>query len=573
VGFTEPSGVTLRWPDASLTKSQLQAIVGPGAPFELVEESVSGAPLCVFAQRHHSLREVLLAAARQFGDRPYVVFSGREFSFTATAATVASVAEQLQRRYGIGKGDRVALASASCAEYVMTMWAAFSLGAIVVALNGWWTGAEMSHALELTTPRVVFGDRRRLERLDGHNVGPASVYVFEDGAIDLDPGAVVSLPDTPVAEDEPCLMLFTSGTTGRSKAAVLSHRNNIHFGQALLLGGAEMAIRALGEGTVPAPSPQPGCVISSMPLFHTSGLSGQLIAGMFTGITTVFPEPGRWREDVHLELTEKYKATMWSVVPTQLWRLLEWPELGNYDLSSLQRVAGGGSVWPPELLRKLEQRLPGVQRTVGYGMTETTSCGTSLKSAATFDHPDSIGQPGPTVAIQIRDPVRNEVLREGEIGEICMRSAGTFLGYWQDPEATKAVLEEDGWYHTGDHGYIRGEFVYLGGRRTDLIIRGGENVYPVEIENRLIEHADIAEAAVVGAPHPTLGQEVRAFVVRRPGSQIDEDGVRAWVGQELAAFKVPSKVDFVESLPQNASGKVMKHLLQQPEQPSRFVAE
>jgi acyl-CoA synthetase (AMP-forming)/AMP-acid ligase II len=571
--MTEQSGLTLRWPDGTLTESQLEVIIGRGAPFELVDEVVSGVPRRVFAHRHHSLGELLTSAADRFGEQPYVVFSGRTFTYASMVPTVATVAHQLQDRYGVKKGDRVALASASCAEYVITMWAAFSLGAIVVALNGWWTGAEISHAIELTSPHVILGDRRRLERLEGYDIGSVPVGVFEDGAVDLDSVADASLPDVLVDEDEPCLMLFTSGTTGRSKAAVLSHRNNIHFGQALLLGGAEMSIGALRDGSPPAAPPSPGCVISSMPLFHTSGLSGQLIAGMFTGTTTVFPEPGRWREDVHLELTQKHKATMWSVVPTQLWRLLEWPELDHYDLSSLQRVAGGGSVWPPELLRALEERLPNVLRTVGYGMTETTSSGTSLKSAATFDHPDSVGQPGPLVEIQIRDPLTNEVLAEGDIGEICLRTAATFLGYWQDPEATRAVLEADGWYHTGDHGFARGGFVYLGGRRADLIIRGGENIYPIEIENRLIEHPDVLEAAVVGAPHPTLGEEVDAFVVRRPGSDIAEEDVRSWVAQVLAAFKVPSRVHFVESMPHNAGGKVMKHLLTQPEQSSRFVPE
>jgi acyl-CoA synthetase (AMP-forming)/AMP-acid ligase II len=571
--MTERSGVTLRWPGGSLTDSQLQTITGPGAPFELVEEVVAGAPLRVFAQRHHSLREVLLSAADRFGDRPYVVFSGREFSFDSTVSSVASVARQLQSRYGLGQGDRVALASASCAEYVITMWAAFSLGAVVVAINGWWTGAEMASALALTTPDVVLGDRRRLERLQGHDVSGVAIGAFEDGAIDLHKEPTVGLPDIPVGEDDPCLMLFTSGTTGRAKAAVLSHRNNIHFGQALLLGGAESALRSLADGVAPVAAPRPGCVVSSMPLFHTSGLSGQLVAGMFTGMTTVFPEPGRWQEAAHLELTQRYGATMWSVVPTQLWRLLDWPDLDHYDLSSLQRVGGGGSVWPPELLRKLEQRLPGVQRTIGYGMTETTSCGTSLRGSATFDHPDSVGQPGPTVEIQVRDPASNEVLGESQVGEICMRSAGTFLGYWRDPDATRAVLEDDGWYHTRDHGHVRDGFVYLEGRRTDLIIRGGENIYPVEIENRLIEHADILEAAVVGSPDPVLGQQVHAIVVRRPGSAIEEGEVRSWVAQALAAFKVPSKIDFVESMPHNATGKVMKHLLQEPERPTRFVPE
>jgi acyl-CoA synthetase (AMP-forming)/AMP-acid ligase II len=571
--MTERSGATLRWPEGSLTESQLQSIVGPGAPFELVDDVVAGAPLRIFAQRHHSLGEVLLSAADRLGQRRYVVFPGREFSFASTAATVASVARQLQSRYGIGQGDRLALASASCAEYVMTMWAAFSLGAIVVALNGWWTGAEMTHALALTTPDVVLGDRRRLERLEGHDIGGVAVGVFEDGAIDLDAGPIERLPHVPVGEDDPCLMLFTSGTTGRAKAAVLSHRNNVHFGQALLLGGAESALRSFADGVPPAAAPRPGCVVSSMPLFHTSGLSGQLVAGMFTGMTTVFPEPGRWREDAHLELTQRYQATMWSVVPTQLWRLLDWPELNRYDLSSLQRVGGGGSVWPPELLRRLEQRLPGVQRTIGYGMTETTSCGTSLRGSATFEHPDSVGQPGPTVEIQVRDPASDEVLEEGQVGEICMRSAGTFLGYWRDPEATRAVLEDDGWYHTRDHGHVRDGFVYLEGRRTDLIIRGGENIYPVEIENRLMEHVDILEAVVVGASDPVLGQQVHAVVVRRPESTITPEEVRSWVSKGLAAFKVPSVIDFVESMPHNATGKVMKHLLQKPDYPSRFVPE
>jgi acyl-CoA synthetase (AMP-forming)/AMP-acid ligase II len=294
---------------------------------------------------------------------------------------------------------------------------------------------------------------------------------------------------------------------------------------------------------------------------------------MFTGMTTVFPKPGRWREEAHLELTQQYEATMWSVVPTQLWRLLDWPELRRYDLSSLQRVGGGGSVWPPELLRRLEQLLPGVQRTIGYGMTETTSCGTALRGAATFEHPDSVGQPGPTVEIQVRDPASDEVLEEGQVGEICMRSAGTFLGYWRDPEATKVVLENDGWYHTRDHGYVRDGFVYLEGRRADLIIRGGENIYPVEIENRLMEHADILEAVVVGSPDPVLGQQVHAVVVRRSGSAITSGEVQSWVSKGLAAFKVPSVIDFVESMPHNATGKVMKHLLREPDYPTRFVPE
>lgn len=572
-GREPTSGVTLRWPDATLAADQLQSLIGPGAPFELVEKMVAGTPVTLFANRPTSLRDVLIGAAQRMGDRPYLIFPRRTLTFASTLEAVGAVAHRLEERYGVGPGDRVALASASCAEYVLTLWATICLGGVAVALNGWWTGDEMAYGIGLTTPKVVLGDRRRLERLEGIDLGGVPLGIFEEGAVDTEAGGDTRLPEVAIDEEDPCLILFTSGTTGRSKGATLSHRNNIHFGMAMFLGGAESMLQAAAAGATSGGSPDPGCSIAAMPLFHNSGLNGQLLSGAFTGLTTVFPEPGRWREDVHLELTERYRATMWSVVPAQLWRLLEWPDLDRYDLSSVQRVAGGASVWPPELLRTLEERLPGVQRHIGYGATETAAMGTSLKGEATFEHPDSIGQPGPTVELQVRDPASGHVLGEGDVGEICLRTAGIFMGYWEDPEATKAVLDPDGWYHTGDFGYIRQGFVYLGGRRTDLIIRGGENVYPVEVENRLVEHPDIVEAAVVGTPHPTLGQEVKAFVVVRHGAELTDDEVRRFVGAALAAFKVPSHIEWVPALPRNAAGKVLKLQLEQPEQPSRFVPE
>jgi acyl-CoA synthetase (AMP-forming)/AMP-acid ligase II len=419
----------------------------------------------------------------------------------------------------------------------------------------------MSYAIGLTEPRLIFGDQRRLERLEGQDIRGAEVLSFEDHFLALE-SCDEQLPDVVVDEDDPAFILFTSGTTGRPKGAMLSHRNCVHFGQALLLGGAETALRLATDGAPPDP-PDPGCVISSSPVFHTSGLNGQVIAGAFSGMTTVFPPPGKWREDLHLELTERYSATMWSLVPTQLWRLLERPDLDRYELSSLRRVSGGGAVWPPEILRALAERLPWVFRHVGYGMTESTAMGTGLRGEATFEHPDSIGQPGPTVEIEVRDSARS-ALGEGLRGEICIRSAGNFLGYWKNPEATKQVLDDSGWYHTGDYGYHRGGLLYLDGRRSDLIIRGGENVYPAEIENRLIEHPEIMEAAVIGSPHHILGQEVHAYVVPRPGSGLSEEDIRAWAAETLSAFKVPARVELVQELPHNAAGKVLRRFLENP---------
>ena len=450
-------------------------------------------------------------------------------------------------------------------------WAATALGAITVGLNGWWTGSELAYAVQLTEPRVVFADRRRLERLAPFDLG-STVFPLEDTVAELEAeGSGASLPEASSHEDDPVVILFTSGTTGLPKGVPISHRNVIHFALATQLRGAELRARA---GTALPPLP---CALNTSPMFHVSGLTCTMVPAPMNGLTLVYPPVGRWREDVHLALSEQHQVSGWSLVPTQLWRLLDWPDLEQYDLTSLKSVAGGGAAWPPELLRKLEERLPWVRPALGlgYGMTETNGLGTSLGGVASFLHPDSIGQPSPTVELEIRDPVTRRSLAEGVVGEIALRSASTFAGYWRDPAATEAVIE-DGWYHTGDLGTHRDGFVYLAGRRSDLIIRGGENVSPVEVENLLYEHPAVAEAAVIGVPHQTLGQQVKAFLVLREGyttTTTTTAEIRSFAGTALAAFKVPEHVEFVGALPHNASGKVLKHLLLQGDVNSDFVEE
>ena len=569
------TGVTLRWPDDQLPAELAERLVGPGAPFELVVEDVLGVALPVFARRPRNLRELLVSGAERFATRPYLVFPDRELTFGQVPGPVAAVARVLQDRYGVAKGDRVAIVAANCLEYTLTFWAATVLGAVTVALNGWWTGPEMTYALELSTPTVVCGDARRLERLGGRVPGDVPVVVFEEDFAGIEAaGAGADLPTVAIDEDDPFLIQFTSGTTGRPKGALVSHRGNIHFILASLLRGAEGALRRpLEDGPAPPPATGLPCVVSGSPLFHISGLNAQLVMATATGMTIVYPPPGKWREDIQLELTERYRATNWSLVPTQLWRILDWPDLHRYDLSSLTGIGGGSAVWPPELLRRVEQQLPAVRPGLGtgYGMTETNGLGTSLRSARTYDRPDSIGEPSPTMEIQVRDPLTEEALPEGVVGEICLRSAATFLRYWENPAATEACLDGERWYRTGDHGLIRDGFVYLEGRRHDLIIRGGENIYPAEIENRLIEHPAVAEVAVVGVEHPKLGQEVKAYVVCHPDAATSAEDLRAFAGTTLSSFKVPAYVEFLDQLPHNPTGKVLKHLLGQPTASGGFV--
>jgi acyl-CoA synthetase (AMP-forming)/AMP-acid ligase II len=568
---------TLVWPSEAVPESVLATLAGPGAPFELREEDVLGAPMLVFAKRPRTLVELLHGAAERLGDRPYVIFPDRQYTFASILQPVASVAAALRDRYGIGAGDRVAIVAPNSVEYALLFWATTALGAITVGLNGWWTGEEIAYGVGLTEPKVLFGDRRRLARLEGIDL-PADLAIveFERDFAELERHAPdAEFPDVAIDEDDPFLILFTSGTTGRPKGVTLSHRSNIHFLMAVMLNGAVGMLTDMENGVeIPPPAEHP-VVISSAPMFHIAGLNCQLVASTLTNMTIVYPPAGKWQEETHLELTQRHGATTWALVPTQLWRILDFPRLDEYDLSTLRNVGGGSAVWPPELLRKLADRIPSAKAgtALGYGSTETTGLGTMLRPGPRLEHADSVGTPSATMQVQIRDPDTGKVLPEGEVGEICVRGASCFLGYWRNPEATAVALDDDRWYSTGDFGVIREGYVHLEGRRQDLIIRGGENISPIEIENRLFEHPDIAEVAVIGVDHPTLGQEVVAFVVPHTPGALSEADAQQWVAAALARFKVPSRIEFRDELPHNASGKVLKHVLASPEASSGFVEE
>ena len=561
--------MTLRWTEHEQLSDQARtALLGPGAPFEVVTEDVLGVSMDVFAQRARSLPALLATAAKRWPDRAYVTFPKWAWTFSSILEPVAAVAGALRDDYGIGPGDRVGIIAANEPQWVLAFWAATCLGAITVALNGWWTGPEIAYGLELTKPSILLGDRRRLARLDGVAL-PMPTVAFEEGFDALQSHAPIEgVLEQPMAEDDPYLILFTSGTTGRPKGAVLSHRSTIHFIQSSFLN---VAASAALHGRAPGGGDYPPCVINASPLFHVSGLNCQLVMSVASGSHIVYPAPGKRHEDTHLDLTQQHRATSWSLVPTQLWRILDHPKLDSYDLSSLSGVGGGGSVWAPELLRAVAERLPFVRPSLGtgFGMTETNGLGTTLRPPHNYAHPDSIGSACPAAEIDIRDGAVS--LPDGEVGEICIRTASSLLGYWDDPVATDAALDADRWYHTGDIGRVVDGFVYLAGRRRDLIIRGGENVYPVEIENRILEHPAVSEVAVIGVAHQVLGQEVKALVVAR--APVTPGEITEWCAAALAAFKVPAVVEVVESLPHNASGKVLKHDLEQPGAAAGFIEE
>jgi acyl-CoA synthetase (AMP-forming)/AMP-acid ligase II len=557
----------LRWHDDDrLTPEQRAALAGPGAPFEQAEEEVLGARVQVFKNRPPHLRAVIESAAEQYGDRPYLVFPEETVTFAEAPARIGAIAAVLADEYGVEKGDRVAFASANSLAYALAEWAVVSMGAIVVGLNGWWTGSELAYGVELTTPKVLFGDAPRLERLEEVGITGGDVPLVPIETLmqqvadrnDQDP----RLPDVVIDEDDPFIIMFTSGTTGRPKGATLTHRNLIHFGSSMAFGRAvTMLASGIASPFESAPGVPGPASICATPFFHISGCAPLFVTGARFGTTLVFPPAGRWDPLAHLQLTERYRISTWSGVPTQFWRMLEHPEFDTVDLSSLIAISSGGAPFPPELMRVLNEKIPSANLSNGYGMTECMGAGTLLSGERYDTHRDSVGAPWPTMQLQIRAE-DGTVLDEGEVGEICQRGAFTFVGYWDDPEATAKVLDADRWYLSGDYGRIEGDVLYLDSRMRDLILRGGENIYPMEIEHRLIEHPDIADAAVIGVDHRTLGQEVKAFVVPRDGAELTEAAVREWAAQSLAGFKVPTYVEFRDALPYTQTGKVMKHELE-----------
>ena len=555
----EPEGANEADSGSQDPAATVMALLAPGAPFEMADEDVLGEPMQVFVQRARSLRQ-LLAQAGRFGDSDYAVFHDvgrrRALTFADHERRVASVAAALADR-GVGAGDRVAILAANCPEWIITFWATVSLGAVAVACNGWWTRDEIVHALAHTTPALLVADAKRLARLDGADPG-MPVVVIEEDFVDLEGFAPdAALPDIPIDEDQPALLQFTSGTTGRSKAAVLSHRSVVAFVQVVTFLGAAQA------ASVGLPSTGPSRPrLAVFPMFHISGLQSASITPMATGAGNVWPM-GRFDPATVIRLTTEEGIYAWNGTATHVFRLLQDPMIETLDVSLVQTVGIGGSATTPELVRATEERFPHLVDTFtsGYGLTESGGMVSHAGNAMLQANADSVGMAMPTVGVRIVDEDGVEV-PDGENGSICVRSPLVMLGYWEDVEATDQAFLPGRWLRTGDYGRLQGGELFLASRLRDLILRGGENIYPIEVEARLEQHPAVAECAVYGVDHETLGQEVKAVVVLVDGASLDLVGARAFCGEKLADYKLPEYLEvWAGPLPRNAGGKVVKAVL------------
>jgi len=551
-----------------------------GMPFHMSTIEVRGVPVRVFDSAPPNLR-LLWEATAAHGDKKYIVYEDETYSYAETHAQVRRLAAHLVAQ-GVGPGDRVAVSMRNYPEWIVTYWAAVSVGAACVGMNAWWTPNEMEYALDDSKPKVLVVDGERLERLSHvleavrvrlphplHVIAartdaelPSNATRWADVMSADDPG---SLPAVAIDPDDDVTIFYTSGTTGFPKGAQLTHRGSVHNLLNIVYMSTAIAsaeAKAIAAGELPAPTSPPAAnppvFMAPTPLFHVTACNCVLHPATAAGATIVTMY--KWDAGRALELIERERITNFSGVPTMGRELLMHPDWSSRDTSTLAGISGGGSAVQPDLVHKIDKALEKGSPTTGYGMTETHGIITANSSRFYVAKPASCGPVVPTLDYKLVDEEGNDLeMTPDTTGVLCVRGSITIKGYLNRAEATAETIK-DGWLNTGDIARVDEDgWVYIVDRAKDMVIRGGENVYCSEVEAAIYHHDAVLEAIVFGTPDDRLGEEVAAAIVLKDGASLTTDELRDFLKGSLAAYKIPSRVWFrTELLPRNASGKFLK---------------
>ena len=568
------SGTT--WPVMSLADAHAR-MCAAGTAFEMEEREVRGVRMRVWKNGPKTLRDVFITG-RAHGDRTFLVHDDERISFEAFARATLTLAAALQTD-GVRKGDRVAIAMRNLPEWPVAFFATQLIGAIAVPLNAWWTGPELDYALHDCEATVAIVDAERLERIAAVIAGGSVLrhaYVARAGNV---PGGGLlrslqdvigsterwpTLPDRSLADvaldaDDDATIFYTSGTTGQAKGAVGTHRNST----TCVVAASFSPQRAFVRRGEPVPRPEDRTTqrasIVGIPFFHVTGCHALLCPALYTGSKIVTMH--RWDTERAMALIERERCTQAGGVPTLAWQLIEHPMREKYDLGSLEAISYGGAPAASELVRRITQVFPNAQPGTGWGMTETSATFTHHSAEDYRNRPDSCGPALPVCDMKITDDAGRELPR-GSVGELWAKGPNVLRSYWRKPAATAETFI-DGWVRTGDLGRIDEEgFLIIVDRKKDMLIRGGENIYCVEVEDALQAHPAVMDAGVIGLPHRTLGEEPAAVVTLKPGMDASESALREFVRGRIAAYKVPVRIVMLrETLPRNANGKIVKQAL------------
>jgi fatty-acyl-CoA synthase len=496
----------------------------------------------------------------RFPDREALVSfqQGLRYSWTELDGAVDELARGLIAA-GLQKGDRVGIWSPNCAEWVLVQYATAKLGVILVNINPAYRTSELEYALHqsgcrmlVAAPAFKTSDYRAMVTEVREGLKALERVVFLDGedweellagAAGVDPGQLRER-SAALAASDPINIQYTSGTTGFPKGATLTHRNILNNG--FFVGEG---VRYTHEDRVCIP----------VPFYHCFGMVMGNLACSSHGATMVIPAPA-FEAEATLQAVATERCTSLYGVPTMFIAMLGAPGFDGYDLESLRTGIMAGSPCPVEVMKRVIERMHMSEVGICYGMTETSPVSTQTATDDPLEkRVGSVGRVGPHLEVKVADPETSDTVARGETGELCTRGYSVMTGYWEDPERTAEAIDADGWMHTGDLATMDGEgYFNIVGRIKDLVIRGGENVYPREVEEFLYSHPDIRDVQVIGVPDERYGEELMACVIPRSGAALDEDAVREYCRGRIAHYKVPRYVKFVDSFPMTVTGKVQK---------------
>jgi acyl-CoA synthetase (AMP-forming)/AMP-acid ligase II len=510
--------------------------------------------------------EFLYIATAICPDRPFIVFEGNQWSFGQFNERVNRLVNAF-RELGVHKGERIGMLQVNCPQYVEAYFAAAKIGAIFVPLNFRAKPDELAYMIGNAGVSALLTGTRYFDMIQGLLPQLPSVKTCicvdmpQDQTLFYEDLIDSSNPDettADIADDDVTILMYTAGTTGRPKGVPLRHSGFVSY----ILDNVEPASPEIEERN-----------LLTVPLYHVAGMQA-VLAGIYGGRTLILMrqfEVNEW-----LRAAQAEKATRAMLVPTMLKWVIEDPDFHKYDLSSLAVITYGAAPMPLNVIQKAIDKMPGVRFINAFGQTETASTITTLgpedhiiegtdaeKEKKLKRLAASIGRPLPDVEVKIVDD-EGAVLDANRVGEIYAKGPRIMRGYWGDADKSAQAITPDGWLRTGDKGWMDEEgYIYLAGRGDDMIIRGGENISPEEIEDVLNAHPKIDEAAVIGLPHPDWGQEPCAIVVVKQGENVDDDEIMDYCRSRLAGFKRPTSVVFIDSLPRNQMGKVLKKELRE----------
>jgi fatty-acyl-CoA synthase len=499
--------------------------------------------------------------ASRFGRREALVsvHQRQRYTYAELNRAVDALARGLLAA-GIEAGDRIAIWAPNCAEWVVTQYATAKVGAILVNINPAYRANELAYVLGQSGARMLISAtafktsdyRAMIEEVRGSQ---RVVYIGTPDWDELIAGGE-SVPPRALRErmselscEDPINIQYTSGTTGFPKGATLSHRN--------ILNNGFFVAEALGYSADDR-------VCIPVPLYHCFGMVMGSLAAVTHGACLVMPSPG-FDPGATLAAVEAERCTSLYGVPTMFIAELQHPDFGSFDLSSLRTGVMAGAPCPVEVMRQVVRDMHMAEVAIGYGMTETSPASTITRRDDSLERRvDTVGRPLPHVEVRIVSPETGDVVPVGETGELCTRGYSVMLGYWDEPSKTTEAIDEEGWMHTGDlatmdaDGYCR-----IVGRIKDMVIRGGENIYPREIEELLFTHPDVLDAQVVGVPDERYGEELVAWIRLRADAVLEAEAVREFCRTRVARFKVPRHVMFADAFPTTVTGKPQKFKLRE----------